>query len=64
MIHDLEAAYADRAFGNRKIALSMRHAPALTRVVLPEGGLQGKVDFAALSFTEKCKILEAARVNN
>ena len=28
----VEAAYADRAFGNRKIALSMRHAPALSRV--------------------------------
>ena len=29
----LQASYADRAFGNRKIALSMRHAPALSRVV-------------------------------
>jgi hypothetical protein len=29
----LQASYADRAFGNRKIALSMQHAPALSRVV-------------------------------
>lgn len=49
----LEASYADRAFGNRKIALSMRHAPALSRVVLPEGGLHAKLDFASLSFEEK-----------
>ncbi|CAK9113112.1 Uncharacterized protein SCF082_LOCUS52440 [Durusdinium trenchii] len=54
----LEAAYADRAFGNRKIALSMRHAPALSRVVLPEGFVNGKVDFASLSFAEKTKLLE------
>mmetsp|Transcript_1204 Transcript_1204/g.2742 ORF Transcript_1204/g.2742 Transcript_1204/m.2742 type:complete len:785 (+) Transcript_1204:31-2385(+) len=56
----LEAAYADRAFGNRKIALSMRHAPALSRVVLPESmtGPHSKIDFASLSFAEKTKILE------
>eukprot|EP00913_Durusdinium_trenchii_P030171 g28270.t1 len=57
----LEAPYADRAFGNRKIALSMRHAPALSRVVLPEGFVNGKVDFASLSFAEKTKLLEADR---
>lgn len=54
----LEASYADRAFGNRKIALSMRHAPALSRVVLPEGGLHAKLDFASLSFEEKTKLIE------
>ncbi|CAK9113184.1 Serine/threonine-protein kinase Nek1 [Durusdinium trenchii] len=50
----VQAAYADRAFGNRKIALSMRH-------VLPEGFVNGKVDFASLSFAEKTKLLEADR---
>ncbi|CAJ1461890.1 unnamed protein product, partial [Effrenium voratum] len=54
----LEAAYADRAFGNRKIALSMRHAPALSRVVLPDNGPLAKFDFASMTFEEKSKLFE------
>jgi len=35
----LEAAYADRAFGNPRIAQLVKHVPALARVVQPESDL-------------------------
>eukprot|EP00440_Ansanella_granifera_P021207 gb/GFBE01023023.1/.p1 GENE.gb/GFBE01023023.1/~~gb/GFBE01023023.1/.p1 ORF type:complete len:787 (+),score=207.20 gb/GFBE01023023.1/:1-2361(+) len=56
----LEAAFADRAFGNRKIAQSMRHAPALASVVLPDPDpTQPRgVDFASMTFAQKTQMFE------
>jgi len=56
----LEATYADRAYGNRRIAQLVRHAPALSRVVLPDPDPNqgGKMDFMSMTFQEKSKMFE------
>jgi hypothetical protein len=38
----LEAAFADRAFGNKRIAASVKHVPALARVVQPDPAFAAK----------------------
>mmetsp|Transcript_89990 Transcript_89990/g.160187 ORF Transcript_89990/g.160187 Transcript_89990/m.160187 type:complete len:780 (-) Transcript_89990:170-2509(-) len=50
----LEASYADRAFGNKRIAQTIRWAPALARATLPDGDPnKPKVDFDTMSYDEK-----------
>ena len=61
MIHHDKASYADRAFGNRKIALSMRHAPALSRVASPLQIVQPCQEDAQLPSDEPERVVEQLR---
>mmetsp|Transcript_107087 Transcript_107087/g.190261 ORF Transcript_107087/g.190261 Transcript_107087/m.190261 type:complete len:786 (-) Transcript_107087:52-2409(-) len=55
----LEATFADRAFGNRRIAQKVRHSPALSRVVLPDPDPnQPKIDFDTMTMEQKSKMFE------
>eukprot|EP00435_Cladocopium_sp_Y103_P069537 s968_g33.t1 len=55
----LEAAFADRIFGNPRIAQKIRHSPALQRAVLPEPDpAKPKVELEHLSAEEKAEVFE------
>lgn len=55
----LEAAFADRIYGNPRIAQKIRHSPALQRAVLPEPDpAKPKVELEHLSAQEKAEVFE------
>mmetsp|Transcript_11914 Transcript_11914/g.20426 ORF Transcript_11914/g.20426 Transcript_11914/m.20426 type:complete len:776 (-) Transcript_11914:60-2387(-) len=55
----LEAAFADRIYGNPRIAQKIRHSPALQRAVLPEPDpSKPKVELEHLSAQEKAEVFE------
>eukprot|EP00933_Yihiella_yeosuensis_P064479 TRINITY_DN67853_c0_g1_i1.p1 TRINITY_DN67853_c0_g1~~TRINITY_DN67853_c0_g1_i1.p1 ORF type:complete len:798 (+),score=162.36 TRINITY_DN67853_c0_g1_i1:120-2513(+) len=54
----LEAAYADRAFGNRRIAQLVRHVPSFSRVVLPDSEGMSKKDFEKMTMAQKSQMFE------
>jgi len=50
----LEASFADRAFGNARIAQNIRWAPALARATLPDGDpSKPKLEFDKMEYSEK-----------
>jgi len=55
----LEAAFADRAFGNRRIAQVVRHAPALQRVVLADPDPTApRVEMEKMDYKQKRELFE------
>lgn len=55
----LEASFADRAFGNRRIAQTMRHFSSFSRIVLPDQDPSApKQDLARMTYAEKNKMFE------
>jgi len=55
----LEACFADRVFGNRRIAQKIRHSVALARAVLPEPDpTKPRVDPESLSEAERTELFE------
>jgi len=55
----LEAAFADRIYGNPRIAQKIRHSPALQRAVLPEPDpSKPKVELEHLTAKEKAEVFE------
>lgn len=55
----LEAAFADRIYGNPRIAQKIRHSPALQRAVLPEPDpAKPKVELEHLSAQEKAEVFK------
>eukprot|EP00439_Symbiodinium_sp_Y106_P084524 s2122_g25.t3 len=55
----LEACFADRVFGNRRIAQKIRHSVALARAVLPEPDpTKPRVDPESLSEAERAELFE------
>ncbi|CAJ1352192.1 unnamed protein product [Effrenium voratum] len=55
----LEASFADRAYGNTRIAQRIRHAPALQRAMLPEPDpTKPKIELETLSADAKAEVFE------
>ncbi|CAE8723432.1 unnamed protein product, partial [Polarella glacialis] len=55
----LEAAYADRAFGNRRIAQLVRHVPSFTRITLPDPGPDApKQDITKMTAMQRSHLFE------
>lgn len=56
----LEAAFADRVYGNPRIAQKIRHSPALQRAVLPEPDpSKPKVELEHLSAAQRVEVFES-----